>query len=326
VVRLEIGPEQFAEQVGEALQRGEVDRELALGEVVDEDVAHRPAGQVVAVDELFAAGLAATGEDPQRGGRVVAEHGRLPQQLIEKRASSAPIGLPPCLAGEVQQLDAVPDGHLRHETTFGGQDARHTRQRLLSGLQIDRAGGDQAAQGGEAVGVTGTGHFERQISACSRRGEQERKTRPDHVRADHHQKTRGEMAERPDGARTRSTVGRVYEAPPVRRVLGAASQPPILPGLAWPGLQPAHDGQDPETAALLAQLVLQRERRREQPRRHRCTRNLGGWPRAGGRARRETVEEPGSPHRGGRPGHHLGGVLARHFSALPKRVSMLSAR
>ena len=68
VVGLQVGPEQLAEPVGELLQRGEIQGGLAFFEVVDQQVADRPAGQAVPVDHLFGGGLPAAGEFPQPRG------------------------------------------------------------------------------------------------------------------------------------------------------------------------------------------------------------------------------------------------------------------
>ena len=261
MVRLEVGPEQLAEQVGEALQRGEVDRCLALGEVVDEDLAHRAARELVAVDELCAARLAKSREDPQRRRGVVTEHGGVAQQLVEERAPGAPFGLSAHLAGEFQELDAVPDSHLGDKATFRGEDACGTCQRLLCGLEPESAVVDRPGECSETIGVAGAGHLERQVAARPWGGEKERQARPDHVRADHHQQARCEVAERSGGARPGLAIGRVDQAPPVRRTLRATRQPSLLPRPAGPALQPAHDGQGTEAAALLAEAVLQGERR-----------------------------------------------------------------
>jgi len=51
MVGLEIGPEEFAEQVGQPLQRGEIHRRLPFEQVVDQHVPHRAAGDPVAVDQ-----------------------------------------------------------------------------------------------------------------------------------------------------------------------------------------------------------------------------------------------------------------------------------
>ena len=64
VVRLDVGPEQLAQQVGVVLQGGEIHRWLAFGQVVDEDVADRAAPDVVAVDQLLAGGPSAAARRP----------------------------------------------------------------------------------------------------------------------------------------------------------------------------------------------------------------------------------------------------------------------
>ena len=92
MVGLQVGPEQFAEQVGEALQGGEVHRRLALAQVVDQHIPHRSAGDLVAVDQLLAGRLPAAGEHFDRCWRVLAQDAVGAQQLIEQRAVGVRLG------------------------------------------------------------------------------------------------------------------------------------------------------------------------------------------------------------------------------------------
>jgi len=112
MVGLEVFPEELAEQVGEVLQRGEVERTLAFSEIVDEHVAHRGAGNIVAVDELRTARPATSREHPERPRRVLPEGAALTQCLVEERASGVPLSVATHLAGELQELHAVADGHV----------------------------------------------------------------------------------------------------------------------------------------------------------------------------------------------------------------------
>src|SRR5689334_8418295 len=77
-----VGPEQLAEQIGQPLQGGEVVDRLTFGQVVDQHVPHRPAGDAITVDQLSAGRLAGSGEYPQRRRRGVAEAAEATQQLV----------------------------------------------------------------------------------------------------------------------------------------------------------------------------------------------------------------------------------------------------
>ena len=101
VVGLQVAPEQLAEHVGQVLQRGEVAGQLALAQVVDQQVTHRSAGDVVAVDQLGAGRLASAGEHPQRRRRVIAEAAQVAQELVEQRVVRAAVQLGADLVGDL---------------------------------------------------------------------------------------------------------------------------------------------------------------------------------------------------------------------------------
>ena len=121
---LQVGPEQLAEQVGQALQRGEVQGRLPFAQVVDQHVADWLAGDVVAVDQLLACRLPPVGEHPHRRGRVLAEGTPGAQQLVEQRAAGVPVCPGADRGDDLQQLDAVADGDAGRETALGGHDDR----------------------------------------------------------------------------------------------------------------------------------------------------------------------------------------------------------
>ena len=186
VVGLQVGPEQLAEQVGEALQRREVHRRLTLAQVVDQQVAHRPAPDAVAVDQLPAARPATAGEHLERGGRVGAEPAVGAQQLVEQRAVRVRVAAAVC-AGDVEKFNAVPDVDVGHHAAFGGHDHRDPGQRLLPGLQPDRPDRAQPRQLVEGGAVAGSAHLLGQAAASRRVAEQPRQTRPHDVGADEDQ-------------------------------------------------------------------------------------------------------------------------------------------
>jgi hypothetical protein len=138
MVGLQVGPEQFAEEVGEMLQRGEVHRRLALAQVVDQHVADRLAGDAVTVDQLLACRLPAAGEDSHRRRRVRAERAPGMQQLVEEGAAGVPVFPGARLGGDLQQLHAVPDGDPGDGTALSRDDDRDLAER---GQAAIRSGG-----------------------------------------------------------------------------------------------------------------------------------------------------------------------------------------
>ena len=139
-VGLQVRPEQLAEQVGVMLQRGEVHRRLPFPQVVDQHVPHRPALDVVAVDQLLTAGLPASGEHLDRRGSVFAPAAAGVQQLVEQRAAGVHVVGLRQIRGGLEQLQAVPDPHVGDQPAFGGQDHPDPGQRLLADLQAHRGG------------------------------------------------------------------------------------------------------------------------------------------------------------------------------------------
>jgi hypothetical protein len=322
VVRLQIGPEQFPEQVGQPLQGGEVHRRLAFAQVVDQHVAHRPAGDAVAVDQLLAAGLATAGEHFDRGGRVRAEVTVRAQQLIEQRAVGVPVGGGTGARGGGEQFQAIANPHRRDVAALDGHDDRDVGQRLLLALLSDPA----LTQRGERAPIAGAGHLGGEV--VPRRGEPQQPVQagPDHLGADQHQQPRGQVRQRV------GAVGADQQSP-VRLVLGAAGAPPLLPVVAGLGSQPAQHRQHPQSPVALAVGVVQRERRRQHPIQHCGPSRPGGRPRRGDRPRRKRRHQlrAGGFHRARhrRRGHrrrHARRVDGAHDPASPKRICRLSAR
>jgi hypothetical protein len=138
VMGLQVRPEQLAEQVSVTLQRREVHRRLTLAQVVDQHVAHRPAGDPVAVDQLLAAGLPAAGEHLDRRC-VRAEATVRAQELVEQRAIGVSIGRGAHPLGDGEKFDAVADPHLLDQAALDGHDDRDLGQCLLLTLQSDPA-------------------------------------------------------------------------------------------------------------------------------------------------------------------------------------------
>lgn len=262
MVGLQIGPEQLAEQVGEALQRGEVHRRLAFAQVVDQHVAHRATGDLVAVDQLLAGRLPAAGEHLDRGRRVGAQDAVVAQQLIEQRAVGMHLAGGAHARGNLQELHAVTDPDRGDRPALGGQDDRDPGQGLLPGLQSDHAPRAQLGQRRKRRSVPGAGHLGGQPAARRGEAQQPVKAGPDHIGADQHQQTGAQVRQLRAGGCARPTTtsrGSGDHGPPVGLVLRAAGLPPLLPAVAGVGLQPGQHGQHPQPARLLAGQVAQRE-------------------------------------------------------------------
>ncbi len=198
VVGLQIGPEQLAEQVGVALQRGEVHRRLTFAQVVDQHVAHRPAGDPVAVDQLLAAGLPTAGEHLDRGGCVGAEVAVRAQQLVEQRAVGVSGGRwPGCAATVASSSTQSP---TRTCSTGPPLAAMMTATWVSACCSLCNPTRPLLAQRGErgegARGIAGAGHLGGQVVPRRREPQQPVQAGPDHVGADQHQQPGAQMRQR----------------------------------------------------------------------------------------------------------------------------------
>ena len=122
MVPFDVGPEAVAQQVGQRFQAVVVQRGLPLFEVVDQQVPHRAAGQVVTIDHLLGGALAGRAQLPQHRRRLRAEDPRLVQGPIEQGGAIAD----PAVHGGlgVEQLNHVPDGDLADGAALGRHDHR----------------------------------------------------------------------------------------------------------------------------------------------------------------------------------------------------------
>ena len=130
MVGFQVGPE-HAQPAGQLFQAGVVHRGLAFLQVVDQQVADRPAGQVVPVDHLLGGALARGAQLPQPRRRGRAEDPHLAQQPV---AGGGPgsggaehVGL------GVQQLQDVADRDAGEHPALGGHDHRGPAQRVTCG-------------------------------------------------------------------------------------------------------------------------------------------------------------------------------------------------
>jgi hypothetical protein len=209
---------------------------LPFAQVVNEQVAHRSAVQLVAVDEFVDAALAGAQLERANGGRRVGrEDPGVVQQLVEVGLAAAAFGLHGALG--VEQFDAVADRDVGDEPAFAGhnrsraveREPRHQRR----GPGVGRA---TCAQSREPVGVAGT--FHRGLEPRGLAGHHPSHAGPNHVTA--------EQGEQPGGQ-----VGLVCVVadaaqpgdrglPPVLAValLDSGRQPPLLPAPAALRAQP----------------------------------------------------------------------------------------
>lgn len=135
-------PEPSSQHAGDGGETRVVQSRLTLVQVVHEQVTHRLAGEVVAVDHLLDRGLPlACGEDPDRRGCVRREDSRRVQQLIEH----CPVLGDDTLVGE--ERHTVPDRDVADGPSVAGQDdsqavpgdAQHSRRNLFAAcLGVDQ--------------------------------------------------------------------------------------------------------------------------------------------------------------------------------------------
>ncbi|MGW1847957.1 hypothetical protein [Streptomyces sp. NPDC001966] len=120
VVLLQVTPEKSGQGAGHVLQRGVVDVHRALGEVVDQEVPYRGAGDALPVNQGGRCQLSWQhhGLQPCRG--VGAEDAEAREERVEEVLAVVAVGL--VLADGVLQLDAVADGDVADGPAFGGHD------------------------------------------------------------------------------------------------------------------------------------------------------------------------------------------------------------
>jgi hypothetical protein len=335
VVVFDVLPEPSAQRDGQGGQGAVVDAGLALAQVVHEQVPDRPAGQVVAVDELLGGELAGElgVEHPDRGWRSGREDPCGGQELVEERAERAVLGT----GGErgpaaAQQLDAVAGGDRGDLAALGGHDRRDPLQRQVEGAPPDRAGLPQCVQGREPGGVTDAAHL-RGDPAGRRRGQQPGQSRADDVAADQLDQACAEPVVQPHvpgGQQAGVVEVGQHPLPPVpcSARLGAGCLPPPLPGRPLVELQPVQGLQQGHLAPVSLPGVSGQERRGEQAPGNREPVRGRLLPRRRDQAGREPVRDrqrlgagqPGPARR--RRGHRGGG----HQRPLPNSTSRLSAR
>ena len=195
MVGLQIGPEQLAQQVGEALQRWR--SPPRAGVRAGSRPARRAPGGRRSGSGRSAARRSA-GPRPENisiaAGASAAQDPVVAQQLVEQRAVGMRLaGGGAHVRGDLQELDAVTDPDrgdrpplaARMTATRPGPAARSASDPPL------RA---QPGQRRERRRVPGAGHLGGQPATCRGEAQQPAQTGPDHVGADQHQQTAGSGA------------------------------------------------------------------------------------------------------------------------------------
>ena len=118
MVALEVPPEQLAQDMRHAAQRGMVNGELLLAQVVHDQVMDRAAGDGVPAEHLARALLPLGDEHPGGGRGAGREHPRAAEQLVEVHA---PVPLPPTSSAR-RPLRAVPGGDVARQSSLGRHD------------------------------------------------------------------------------------------------------------------------------------------------------------------------------------------------------------
>ena len=226
---LEVIPEAPHQVIGQADQCGVVDRWLPFGQVGDEQVADRSAGDRVAVDELGGRALAEAADLPQRG-RVRVENPRLPQHSNRRRRR---FRAAPHRVFGVQDFQHVTNADIGQHAAFGGDDHRAAKQDVAHGIRCDRpillA---YSAELVEARCVAAVDHVADQLAFLAA-SQQPCQRRSHHIRADHDQQRAGHQLQTVLGVLFLAAKPLLGMLSPVRAGgVGAAGQPPLLPGLA----------------------------------------------------------------------------------------------
>jgi hypothetical protein len=242
LVELEVSPEEQHQLGGQLSERGVVHGGLALVEVIDEQVPHRPADHLVAVDELLHGQLAAAAGRPDRRRVLRRQEAGLSQQQI-------PVAV---LAGGVADLgpvglDAVGHGDVGQPAAVVDEDPGQ--------LVV----GEGAVQGGESLGPFADGVEGGESFRVVELGEPVEHHpraelvepvvgRPKRAQEDHTGGRPGEVAAAGGGhllAVDLDTIGPVGAG-----TVSAAGQPPLLPAHPGERLQPVEQETHCEDAPL----------------------------------------------------------------------------
>ena len=335
MVGFQVLPEPQRQRRCQAREGAVVDARLAFAQVVHEQVADRPAGKVIPVDQLLDGELPGEpgADHPDAGRRSGREDPGRVQELVDERA--VPVGAAPVaehLPAAVQQLHAVAGGDVADQAALGRHDEGGPLDRRAERGLPDGAGLPQFLQGRDPGGVAGPGHFLGDPDrGCG--GQQPGQSRPQDVAADqldhaHTEHVADLPAPRPEVAG--GLAGRPASGPASRRSRRRRRRrPPTVPARSSPGAVRASPGSSAWPAsASTGPSRPGGERRREQPARHRepvlaAVVVPDGRDRAG-RELLHTRQSLGAelPGPGDRPGRRRGG----HQRPCPNSTSRLSGR
>ena len=170
MVVLEVLPESLAQVIGEGLQARVVQRELSFPQVVHQQVADWPAGEVAAVDQPGGGELARGAELPQPGGSLLSEGPHLVQQPVEhgtvrRRGTGAGLG--------AEDFQDVADGDIGDRASFRREDQGGPAQgHVRGGFRDSRVAVAQFPHPGEPCRVTGPGQVAAQGALAGQAGHQ----------------------------------------------------------------------------------------------------------------------------------------------------------
>lgn len=257
---LDLFPEPQAKVGDEVAQRRVVDVDRPLGDIRDQQVPHRSAGQVVAVHQLR--------------HRLAARAQRLGQAALHDPG-----------VRDAQPQVAEPDGLVAP-----GQHRGPARQQVLGGQLCHRPAGrhHEASQQprGRGPGLGGAGDPVQDVGVrvlspgqqmtpgvIEPGAQQERETRADHIESHQGTQSAGELPQPPGGRRKAGRVTHGLPEPERPRLLEPTGLPPLLPRLARHPAEvveqkvgtTASAPRRVHALADMAQLTHQREDRR-----HRC--------------------------------------------------------
>ncbi|UQX09889.1 hypothetical protein [Candidatus Mycobacterium methanotrophicum] len=291
VVVFQVFPEPQAQRRGQAGEGAVVDTGLAFAQVVHEQVADGPAGQIVAVDELGGGELPGEpGVDySDRDRRTGWKYPGCVQELVEERGVHAsPVVVYPHEA--LQQLHAVAGGDVGDRPALGGHDHGDPLDRRAEHGCGEAAGLRQFPQSRDPGGVAGPAHFPPELARGSG-GQQPGQARAQDVAADQLDQA---AAERRAAALARHRVAGAAEVgqkliPPVSPPVGACPGrfPAFLPRRPRVQPEPVKDLQHGPLPPVLSLRFLGREGRGEHPSHHREPVRGSCVPRRRDRPRRE---------------------------------------
>jgi hypothetical protein len=325
VMALEVGPEQIAQVVGERFQAGVIQDWLAFPQVVDQQVPDGAADQLVAVDHLLRCALPRGAQLPQRRRGVGPEHAHCVQHPVEQVGGADRGAMRVRL--DVEQLQHITGGDVGDGAALGGEDQGSTVGRAARGRRGHIGiGRTQRAQLGESLRVAVLSQDVDQRPTAERGGGQPAHRGPDEIGAEGDEKRPEERVVVPPGmVSVLAQPGNRDLPPKPSGGVGAADQPPVLPGWARLGFQPVKQQSEPSLVGARVAAAARGSRGEwgaGQPRPDRYTLLAGGRPVRPSRAR----ERPCRGHRRRRDCRGFVADDGAHEASTPNRTSRDSGR